>query len=423
VSSSDFQQIAVRAGAGKPERLFRAAVSAFCSLPRPSRREIAQLEDLTLPLFDSVSPESLRFVAAALSECEYPPAALVRRLAEERVDVAAPLLMRSRALSDIDLIALIGRHGLPHARAIARRKALNPAIAHLIRALERPTLVGVRETKSIKTVVEALPDRIGGEEFHTPTPVPSPQGGGEVAGTTARRQTSKDLPETVAPSSPSPLRGGVRGGGERVGDSPAQIRELAIPEAAGDAPGTALTARVRSGAENVRRRLRTMMRPARPEIEAALSINPFTGPDAYAKLRETALTGNAAFFQTALADALDIDFSVARSITESQSYAALLTALRALDLSEDKAFLITVAIFPRHFPRPEAIRLFLDRFRLLHRDVALDRLRGWKAEGVSRAILEAGHEAAMGAASGAAMGAANADAPVNDGRRRFGKAS
>ncbi|RUV08541.1 hypothetical protein EOA86_37570, partial [Mesorhizobium sp. M5C.F.Ca.IN.020.32.2.1] len=131
-------------------------MSAFCSLTRPSRREIAQLEDLTLPLFANVSVESRRYVAAALSECEYAPAALVRRLCEEPVDIAAPLLIRSCALSDIDLIALIGRHGLPHARAIARRKDLNPTIAQLIRALEKPTLVSVRQPEAIaKTAPES----------------------------------------------------------------------------------------------------------------------------------------------------------------------------------------------------------------------------------------------------------------------------
>ena len=55
MSSSDFRQITIKSEAQKAERLFRAAVSAFCSLTRPSRREIAQLEDLALPLFDFVS--------------------------------------------------------------------------------------------------------------------------------------------------------------------------------------------------------------------------------------------------------------------------------------------------------------------------------------------------------------------------------
>ncbi|MBB6408174.1 hypothetical protein [Mesorhizobium sangaii] len=331
MSSSDFRQIAIRTDSGKAERLFRAAVSAFCSLTRPSRREIGQLEDLTLPLFDNVSVESRRYVAAALSECEYAPAALVRRLCEEPVDIAAPLLIRSRAVSDIDLIALIGRHGLPHARAIARRKDLNPTIADLIRALERPTLVRVREPEAKAMAAD---------------------GAAPVADRAATAAADK-----IAPMSTESVSEG-----------------LARERAAGIA------------AENARRRLRSMMRSG---DDAATNADPFTGADTYVKLRETALTGNAAFFQTALADALDIDFSVARSLTGNQNYASLLAALRSLDLSEDRAFLITVAVYPSQFPHPQAIRAFLDRYRLLHRDAAQDKVRLWKAETLSRAVRDA----------------------------------
>ena len=340
VSSSDFRQIAVRKDSGKAERLFRAAVSAFCSLTRPSRREIGQLEDLTLPLFDNVSVESRRYVAAALSECEYAPAALVRRLCEEPVDIAAPLLIRSRAVSDIDLIALIGRHGLPHARAIARRKGLNPTIADLIRALERPTLVRLREPEANAIA----PDKIVPES----------------------KETASD--------------------------------ELAREQALGVA------------AENARRRLRSMMRTG--DDAAATTADPFTGADTYVKLRETALTGNAAFFQTALADALDIDFSIARSLTANQNYASLLAALRSLDLSEDKAFLITVAVYPTQFPHPQAIRTFLDRYRLLHREAAQDKVRHWKAETLSRVV-----RAAEPANSDTRMASNSDDAAASSGLR------
>lgn len=136
VSFRDFREIGVRNDPGKAERLFKAAVSAFCSLTRPSRRDLVQLDDLTLPLFPMVSVEARRYVAAALSECAIAPSALLARLANERIDIAAPLLVRSAFLTDIELIALIGRHGIGHARAIARRPALNPTIAQLIRALE-----------------------------------------------------------------------------------------------------------------------------------------------------------------------------------------------------------------------------------------------------------------------------------------------
>lgn len=311
VSSSDFRQIAIRTQSGKAERLFRAAVSAFCSLTRPSRREIGQLEDLTLPLFDDVSVESRRYVAAALSECESAPAALVRRLCEEPVDIAAPLLIRSRAVSDIDLIALIGRHGLPHARAIARRKDLNPTIADLIRALERPTLVRTRDP-------EAAP----------------------AQSLVVKAQATADSAETQ------------------------------------QTPGVA--------AESARRKLRSMMRTGDQALAA--KVDAFPGADTFVKLRETALTGNAAFFHTALADALDIDFSIAQSLTAHQNYAPLLAALRSLDFSEDRAFLITVAVYPGLFPHPQAIRAYLDRYRLLHRDAALDKVREWKAETLSKTV-------------------------------------
>lgn len=284
----------------KAERLFRAAISAFCSLPRPSRREVAQLEDLALPLFDDVPDEALRFGAAALSETEYAPRQLVLRLAESKVDVAAPLLIRSAALSDVDLIALISRHGLPHARAIGRRKDLNPAIAHLIRALERP-------------------------------------------------------------------------------------KPAAAQDAAGTTPQAVENAKPKSGehAESVRHRLRAIMAEPHGSKAAARDATP------YSKLRETALSGNPAFFQTALADALRIDFATAHSIVMANDYARLLSALKALELGEDHAFLIAVAVFPKQFPHPQAIRLFLDRYRLLPIEVARNQLNQWQLDAMSPGLRDA----------------------------------
>jgi uncharacterized protein (DUF2336 family) len=298
VSASDFRQIAIKGEARRSERLFRAAVSAFCSLTRPSRREIAQLEDLALPLFGMVSVESRRFVAAALSECEQAPKALIDRLCAETVDIAVPLLVRSKALTDVDLIALIARHGLPHARAIARRPGLNPAIGHLIRAIER------------KAGAEPPPQPVGETEHD--------QGGSSSA----------------------------------------------------------------SAADNVRRRLRSMMRPAEDDARTGIGF-----PERhYSKLRAAALTGNPAFFQAALADALGLDAATARSITDATSHSALLAGLRALDLPEERAFLIAAAAFPAHFPHPEAIRLFLERYRALDRETALERVRCWRMEAAALAV-------------------------------------
>lgn len=137
MSSSDFRQIARKGSSDRAERLFRAAIAAYCCLSHPTKAETAQLEDLALPLYASVSEEGLRYVAAALSECPAPPAALVKRLCMERVEIAAPLIVRTAVLTDADLISLIARKGAAHARVIGRRKTLNPAIAALIAQIEK----------------------------------------------------------------------------------------------------------------------------------------------------------------------------------------------------------------------------------------------------------------------------------------------
>ena len=344
VSISDFRQIAQPGDRGKKERLFRAAIAAFCSLTRPSRNEIAKLEDLTLPLYEGVSVESLRYVAAALSEVEYAPHTLVMRLADERVEIAAPLLLRSRALADIDLIALIGRHGLAHARVIARRPALNPTIAALVRALNRSELKMVRN------------DRTEKEELMRP------------------QRPAAAVPAVNAPDMVVPLRA-------ETDASPA--------------------ARPGAAAEAVREKLRAMMMPAGQTAATAKNVRPesrdmpewvaeeFSArprPGAYEKLKGTALTGNQLLFQTALADALAVQLGQAQAITGAAAVGDLLAAMKFLELPEEHAFVIVAALHPAEFGHAEAIRLFLRRYHLIHREAAADKVRGWKEATLAAAL-------------------------------------
>ena len=170
VSSSDFRGIANRELPGKADRLFRASVTAFCSLTRPTRREIAQLDDLAMPLYPEVALDTLRYAAAALSECRRGPPALIRRLASERIEIAAPLLIRSQVLGEVDLIAIIGQSGLAHARAIGRRAGLDPRIADLVRILEatatRQASPAAAETPTAEeTSAMALPVRANDDGY------------------------------------------------------------------------------------------------------------------------------------------------------------------------------------------------------------------------------------------------------------------
>jgi uncharacterized protein (DUF2336 family) len=305
VSSADFRHLPTAGEKEKAERLFRAAVSAFCSLVRPTRREIDQLEELALSLFDMVSADAKRFVAAALSETAHPPQALVLRLANEPVDIAAPLLVRSTALSNADLVTLISRHGAGHARAIAGRADLPAKIRHLANS---------------------------------------------------NFTAKEDMPQMLLPAEPRKMPA-------------ARDREPALT------------------VDEARRQLRAMMRPSgsppRFENRSGKVFDESAGFRHYAKLRATALTGVPAFFQTALADALDIEFDRARSLTETGSYFYLMVALKALGLEEAQAFLLTAAVFPSHFAHPETIRLFLERYGQLHRDAAIEKVGYWKVDSFS----------------------------------------
>lgn len=147
---SGFTSTSSYRAAGKADRLLRAAVTSFCANARPTRRETAQFDDLAGPLLGSASEETLRFIAAALSESPLAPPALVRRLADLPARISAPLLMRSPVLTPIDLLALIARRGLDHARAIALRPDLDERILLIVRSLEE-----AREKTSPLSVAEA----------------------------------------------------------------------------------------------------------------------------------------------------------------------------------------------------------------------------------------------------------------------------
>ena len=131
-----------------------------------------------------------------------------------------------------------------------------------------------------------------------------------------------------------------------------------------------------------------MMRPSGDEVPDTTRLEFGRGPRPalYAKLRDTALTGVRAFFQTALADALGIDFRQAQSIAGKSHFDDLMAALKFLELPEEQAFVITSALYPSRFGHAEAIRLFLERYQLCHRQRAADKVRGWKAATLAAAL-------------------------------------
>ena len=223
--------------------------------------------------------------------------------------ISAPLLLRSRALADIDLIGLIGRNGISHARAIARRPSLNGNIAALINALG------------------------------------------------------------IAP----------------LGDAPgAPAESVPAPKAAERKPAGV-------AAEETREQLRAMMEPAQPAARAVRPDGPIdwvAAHAAYARMVATGMTGVAALFHTAVADAFDMGFEGARRMIEDEEGAGLATALKAAGLSAAEAFLVAALAFPPRIGTTAAIRDFVDRYRAIDVDDARRQVSAWRDKAPRSVVVQ-----------------------------------
>lgn len=156
-----------KASGGKADDLLSAAVTAFTSITRPARSDIQQLEDLTLPLLASATARGKRHAAAVLSQMEHAPRNLVLALCNEAVEIAAPLLLRSPILTSADLVDIIGKRGLGHARAIARRPQVDPIVQGLLDSFADPA---VDRSMAVRRQLARAEARAA----HAPSPQPTP---------------------------------------------------------------------------------------------------------------------------------------------------------------------------------------------------------------------------------------------------------
>jgi uncharacterized protein (DUF2336 family) len=102
---------------------------------------------------------------------------------------------------------------------------------------------------------------------------------------------------------------------------------------------------------------------------------------------EKQLAGSRPVFNAALADILRVDDATARAILTSADQGALLSALRALDLPDERAFLLMACAFPNSFPHPLSIRLFLERYGDTSLEAARDK-RSLRAEALANTFHE-----------------------------------
>lgn len=83
-------------------------------------------------LCEAVSEQLRAQIAHKLAYATDGPRGLLLMLATDAIEVAAPILQNSVALTDEDLIDIVGRKGAEHASAVAGRQTLSPAVSNAI---------------------------------------------------------------------------------------------------------------------------------------------------------------------------------------------------------------------------------------------------------------------------------------------------
>ncbi|MEN5276106.1 DUF2336 domain-containing protein [Brucella sp. TWI432] len=138
--SANRSQSHSRADSSKADDLLGAAIAAFASITRPSRHDAHQLEDLAFPLIERATTRGKRQAAHALAQIEDAPRRLILSLASEPVEISAPILLRSPVLRSEDLLDIIAKNGLDHARAVARRQSDDPLLKNVLRSFDDPAI-------------------------------------------------------------------------------------------------------------------------------------------------------------------------------------------------------------------------------------------------------------------------------------------
>ncbi len=97
-----------------------------------SDEQIGVYDSVLVRLSDMVEMQARAFIAGRLSSLRRAPEATMRRLANDEIDVAKPVLENSTALRDADLIEIAMKHGEDHRVAIAAREILSEMVTDVL---------------------------------------------------------------------------------------------------------------------------------------------------------------------------------------------------------------------------------------------------------------------------------------------------
>jgi hypothetical protein len=132
ISIDQLLQLASDRSRRKREALLRVVTEMFFAAAQRSEAEMSLFDDIMEMILADVEPLARRALAERMAERAAVPRETLLRLADDEIDVAEPVLVRSPALGDDDLVALAQYQTQLHLAAIARRASLSERLTDIL---------------------------------------------------------------------------------------------------------------------------------------------------------------------------------------------------------------------------------------------------------------------------------------------------
>jgi uncharacterized protein (DUF2336 family) len=131
--SDDLADVARANQLTRDSALLRATTELFVQDLAHDEDEIRRYEELAVHFLPKVPVEVRATVAERLAICADAPRAVIRALARDVFQVAAPVIRRSPVLDSFDLLSVIAGTDVEHHRLIARRSDLDDDVKRALR--------------------------------------------------------------------------------------------------------------------------------------------------------------------------------------------------------------------------------------------------------------------------------------------------
>jgi uncharacterized protein (DUF2336 family) len=144
--------VAKEGSSEKRRDLLREITDVFMAAPdRYTSSEMQHFDVILSKVTETVEIELRREIAEKLADVPSAPKNLIRQLAHDEIFVAEPILQRSQALTEDDLIRVIRQRGQEHMKAItARREVPVKVSSELVERGDKDVLVSLASNKGAK---------------------------------------------------------------------------------------------------------------------------------------------------------------------------------------------------------------------------------------------------------------------------------